>query len=44
MLGEQLGQESGKVTVRRILTGDDHRYVKMEITFEAQGTVLGVPA
>src|SRR5688572_14252272 len=42
MLGEKLGEEQGKVTGRRILPGDDYRYVKMEISFEAQITVLGV--
>jgi hypothetical protein len=43
MLGEKIGEESGKVTTRRILPGDDYRFVKMEITFEAQGTLLGMP-
>ena len=42
MLGEQIGKEQGRVTSRRILPGDDYRYVKMEITFETQCTVLGV--
>ncbi len=42
MLGEKIGEESGKVTTRRILPGDDYRYVKMEITYEAESTVLGV--
>lgn len=42
MLGEQIGKEQGRVTSRRILPGDDYRYVKMEITFEAQCTLLGV--
>ncbi len=42
MLGDKLGEEQGKVTTRRVLEGDDYRYIKMEITFEAQGTILGV--
>lgn len=43
MLGEKIGEEHGKVTTRRILPGDDFRYVKMEITFETEGTVFGIP-
>ena len=43
MLGERLGEERGKVTTRRVLEGDDYRYVKMEITFETEATILGVP-
>jgi hypothetical protein len=42
MLGEKIGEEQGKVTGRRILPGDDYRYIKMEVTFETQGTILGV--
>jgi len=41
-LGEPLGDESGKVTGRRILEGDDYRYVKMEISCEASATILGL--
>jgi hypothetical protein len=41
MLGEKLGEEHGKVTCRRVLPGDDYRYVKMEITFETTATILG---
>lgn len=41
MLGEKIGEENGRVTNRRVLEGDDYRYVKMEITFEASGTLLG---
>jgi hypothetical protein len=41
MLGEKLGEEHGKVTSRRVLPGDDYRYVKMEITFETEATILG---
>jgi len=41
MLGEKIGEESGRVTSRRVLEGDDYRYVKMEITFETEATILG---
>jgi hypothetical protein len=41
MLGDKLGEEHGKVTSRRILEGDDYRYVKMEINFETEATILG---
>lgn len=41
MLGEKIGTEQGKVTSRRVLPGDDYRYIKMEITFEAEGTLFG---
>jgi hypothetical protein len=42
MLGEKLGEERGKVTGRRVLPGDDYRYSKMEITYETEGTLLGL--
>jgi hypothetical protein len=42
MLGEKIGEEQGKVTARRILPGDDYRYIKMEITFEMEATIFGV--
>lgn len=42
MLGERIGEEKGRVTTRRILEGDDYRYVKMEITFEAEITIFGI--
>jgi hypothetical protein len=42
MLGGKVGDEQGKVTGRRILPGDDDmRWVRMEITIETQGTLLG---
>src|SRR5688572_21305742 len=44
MLGEKIGEEHGKVTTRRILPGDDFRYVKMEISFETEATVYGLQA
>jgi hypothetical protein len=41
MLGDTVGSETGQVTSRRILPGDDYRYVKMEITFESECELLG---
>ena len=41
MLGNKIGEEKGKVTSRRILPGDDPRYVKMEISYEAEVTIYG---
>jgi hypothetical protein len=41
LLGEKIGEERGKVTGRRVLPGDG-RYVKMEVTFETEVTILGV--
>ncbi|MGD9932898.1 MAG: hypothetical protein AB7T37_04195 [Dehalococcoidia bacterium] len=43
MLGEKLGEFKGRVTGTRILPGDDYRYVKMEVSIEEQGSILGVP-
>jgi hypothetical protein len=42
MLGDKLGEEHGRVTTRRILPGEDFRYIQMEISFETEVTVLGV--
>jgi hypothetical protein len=42
MLGRKLGEETGRVTGRRILPGEDFRYVRMEVTYETEGTILGV--
>jgi hypothetical protein len=41
MLGDKIGEEAGKVTVQRVLasTGGGPR---METTFQATGTILGV--
>ena len=44
MLGEQLGEFTGKITGTRVLPGDDYRYVKMEITWQESGTLLGQPS
>ena len=42
MLGEKIGEEHGKITTRRVLPGDDYRYIKLEMTFEAEATIYGV--
>ena len=42
MLGEQVGETTGKVTGTRVLPGDDYRYIKMEITVQESGTMCGV--
>ena len=42
MLGEKIGEEQGKVTGRRVLKAEDPRYLKMEVSFEAQTTVFGI--
>jgi hypothetical protein len=43
MLGEQIGEERGKITLRRVLPSDG-REPKVEVTFQASGTVLGIEA
>ena len=43
MLGDKIGEFTGKVTGTRVIPGDDFRYVKMESSWEEQGAVLGVP-
>ena len=42
MLGNKIGEERGKVTGMRVLPGEDYRYLKMEISFQAQGTTYGI--
>lgn len=44
MLGEMIGELSGKSTGTRVLPGDDYRYVKMEISWEQHGQILGMDA
>lgn len=44
MLGEQIGELSGKTTGMRVLPGDDYRYHKLEVSWQLSGTVLGMPA
>jgi hypothetical protein len=41
MLGEKLGGETGKVTMRRVVANPGGM-PKMEVSFEAKGTILGV--
>ncbi len=43
MLGEQIGEERGTITARRVLPSDGHG-PKVEVTFEASGNVLGADA
>jgi hypothetical protein len=40
MLGEQIGEEKGKVSARRILSVDGG--TKVEVSFESRGKLLGV--
>jgi hypothetical protein len=40
MLGKQIGEETGKVTARRLLSVDDGP--KVEVSFQSQGKILGV--
>lgn len=42
MLGDQIGEEAGKTTGMRVLPGEGGRFVKMEISFQASGTLLGM--
>jgi hypothetical protein len=44
MLGEQIGELTGKTTGMRVLPGDDYRYHKIEVSWELSGTVFGMPA
>jgi hypothetical protein len=44
MLGEKLGDFQGQSSGMRVLPGDDYRYVKMEVSFQQQGTLFGQPA
>ena len=44
MLGAKIGEERGKLSGNRMLPGDDYRYLKIEISFQAAGTILGVKA
>ena len=41
MLGQQIGDERGKVTGRRVLPSEGQG-PKMEVTFEAQGQFVGI--
>lgn len=41
MLGEKIGEESGKITVQRVLPIEGQEPPRMEISFEGMGTILG---
>ena len=41
MLGEKLGEETGRITARRVLPSGGHG-PKAEVSFEASGKLLGV--
>lgn len=41
MLGEQIGEEQGKITGRRVLPSDGAG-PKVEVSFQASGTLLGM--
>ncbi len=43
MLGEQIGEETGQITGIRVLPDEGHG-PKVEVTFQASGTMLGVHA
>jgi hypothetical protein len=42
MLGEQIGELTGRVTGTRVVPGDDYRYVKMEVSIQQSGQVYGL--
>lgn len=42
MLGEKIGEETGRVTGRRVLPSEGGGPPKVEISFEGSGTILGV--
>ena len=42
MLGEQIGEETGQITGIRVLPGDGSGS-KVEMSFQATGTLLGIP-
>ncbi|MEA2638771.1 MAG: hypothetical protein QOF51_165 [Chloroflexota bacterium] len=43
MLGEKIGELTGRTTGMRVLPGDDYRYVKMEVTVQQTGQLAGAP-
>lgn len=42
MLGEKLGEDTGKVSGVRFLPGADGKHVRMEVSFQATGKLLGI--
>ncbi|MFF0298749.1 hypothetical protein ACFYS8_35930 [Kitasatospora sp. NPDC004615] len=43
MLGDLIGEEQGRITVRRVLPGEHGLPPTVESSFVASGTLLGVP-
>jgi len=41
MLGEKIGEESGKITVQRVLPIEGQGPPRVEVSFEGMGTILG---
>jgi hypothetical protein len=41
MMGDKIGETSGKVTGMRVLPGEGGRFVKMEMTIQTKGTLFG---
>lgn len=44
MLGEKIWEGSGETTGTRVLPGDDFRYVKLEVSIQGSGKLLGADA
>src|SRR5438445_1024495 len=44
VLGEQIGELTGRVTGTRMIPGGDYRYVKMEVSIQHSGQLYGVQA
>jgi hypothetical protein len=44
MLGDKIGELTGRVTGMRVLPGNDYRYIKMEITIQQSGQFFGADA
>ena len=44
MLGEKIWEGTGQTIGTRVLPGDDHRYVKLEMSIQGSGKILGVDA
>jgi len=44
VLGEQIWEGTGQTIGTRVLPGDDHRYVKLEVSVNGAGTVYGADA
>lgn len=44
MLGDKIGEQTGRLTGTRVLPGGDYRYIKMEVDIQESGKVYGVDA